>query len=294
MIGRSHQILAKDHNLIVRVDPQPIGGYRGQVGALVIEHQDQAKFTDWTASDLDSLAILNNRILSIREKANIDNNLFFAKQDSNGFKLSLIPYPTCSWIEKIQGLIHTIFGAPKLSKNQVETIHQFYSDKFSNKEAIEEEKKISNPQDVFCNPSIISKQIITNVPCNNGLSFDFLHDNRPKGASLADPHFLMVPQGKMGHTDGSSVPRYLRFKALEVMKEAAVHLCKEFSTILFIERNGAKLQGVHHKNFHLIGIKEFPNTFFSKVLALFRQLFPPRLSDGQLQAQIKKYQSFTI
>jgi hypothetical protein len=125
------------NRLEVKVDLSPMGGYRGKVGTLTINHMQHKQLTEWSHQDLQDLARLTQTILHIQEQAGVHNTLIFARQDQRQFKLSLVPYPKCNWIEKIQGFIHVIFGSPTLKEKQAQEIFQFYQTQFAQNRNIE-------------------------------------------------------------------------------------------------------------------------------------------------------------
>jgi diadenosine tetraphosphate (Ap4A) HIT family hydrolase len=277
----------------VKVDVNPIGGYRGKIGALSICHIDKKVMTDWNLNDLQDVAKLMQTILKIQENNNVHNTLIFARQDKNcEFKLSLVPYPKCNWFEKIQGLIHVIFGCPTLKEHHLKVISQFYETQFAQKVEIPyvKSKPLDGKPDAFCKPNVIESQKIADLTSSVD-SYYLLYDKRPKGASKDDPHFLMVPKGEGGHCDGSEVPEDKRFDMLlTVQKAMNIFLEEGFSTLLYLERNGSQLQGVKHKHSHVQGIKEFPKSFFAKLMVLIRQIFPSALSEQDLKNRIQHYQ----
>jgi hypothetical protein len=277
----------------LKVDATPIGGYRGKIGALSICHIDKKVMTDWSQDELQDVAELMQTILKIQENNNVRNTLIFARQDKEGeFKLSLVPYPKCNWYEKIQGLIHVIFGCPTFKEHHVKVIAQFYETQFAQKVDIPDvkSKPLDGKPDAFCKPNVIERQKITDL---KGVvdSYHLLYDNRPKGATKDDPHFLMVPKGDIGHFDGSEVSKCNRFEMLvTVQKAMKIFLEEGFSTLLYLERNGSQLQGVKHKHSHVQGIKEFPKSFFAKLKVLIRQIFPSALPEQDLKNRIQHYQ----
>lgn len=294
-------VIHRLNNLEVTVDAQPIGGYRGKVGTLNVGHKDKLVFTDWSENDLRNLAELTRLVLKIQETAHVNNTLIFGKKDGVGdFKLSFVPYPRCNWIEKMQGIIHVIFGTSALKVEQTTEITQFYQAQFSPdklpafpvQEGEKAEGKIEARKiDAFCRPEVIEKQKITDIPTGNG-NIHLLHDNRPKGATSTDPHLLIIPEGNSGHCDGSGVPVEKRFQMLKIVQKAMEIFQKlGFRTFLYLERNGENLQGVKHKHSHVQGIQQFPRTFFAKILVLLRLLYTPALSSKALTAAITRYQN---
>lgn len=268
--------------LKVIVDLHPIGGYRGKIGALSIHHTDDKVFTDWSDDNLQTLAKLVCMILYIQNQNHVSNTLIFGQQDNNAkFKFSLISYPKCNLIEKIQGLIHVIFGSPVLKTSEAQQIAEFYREKFNDNTfddipELEGELREGKP-DAFCRSNVIEEQRITDLSLDNQ-SYHILHDKWPKGASATDPHLLIVPEGDSGHCDGMQVSQDKRFNMLKIAQKAMqIFLTEKFSTLLFLERNGKKLQGVQHKHCHVIGIKDFPNNFLDKLLVLIRQICTPAL-----------------
>lgn len=280
-------------HLEVKVDLNPIGGYRGKVGTLTIHHIDHKVFTDWSEDDLQNLAKLERMILHIGEQAQVSNYLIFGRQEADKeFKLSLVAYPRCNWIEKIQGFIHVIFGAPSLKEKEAEEIAAFYRDQFQEDSDIPsfEGEHREGKADAFCRSSVIEGQKIADLSLDDQ-NYYLLHDKWPKGRSTQDPHFLIVPEGDSGHCDGSKFSEEKRMHMLKIAQKTMQILLQEgYSTLLFLERNGEKLQGVQHKHCHTIGIQSFPQTFFQKVKAMVHQLYTPALSD--LQGRIRHYQQY--
>lgn len=280
--------------LEVVVDLNPIGGYRGKVGSLAIHHVEHKVFTDWDEEDLLNLAKLERMVLFVQEQANVRNSLIFGRQDGEKeFNLKLVPYPKCNWIEKIQGLLHVIFGTPSLSEKQAEEIALFYQDQLDEEAEIPftlDAQRDGKP-DAFCRDDVINDQRIKDISFESN-RYHLLHDKWPKGASADDPHFLIVAEGDSGHCDGSKVDEEKRFEMLKIAQKAMQILLQEqkYSTFLFLERNGEHLQGVQHKHDHVIGIQHFPATFLEKMKALLRQIFAPALS--HLENRIQHYQQF--
>ncbi len=288
------EIINQVKSLQVKIDPNPIGGYRGKVGTLTIDHVDHKVFTDWDEEDLEALAQISKDILKINEHAGIDNTLIFGRYDNtNGqqeFKLSFVPYPKCNWIEKMQGFIHVIFGSPYLNKQQVQEIAQFY--KSLGNIQVKNDAKIASDgnQDAFCRRDVIEKQKITDLTIGK-YNYHLLYDYRPKGKTSQDPHLLVIPEGESGHNDGARVKSKMRLHLFKITQHAMKIFQHEgYSTILFLERNGSKLQGVSHKSVNVIGIDSFPNTLFEKIWAIIRQLFAPALSAQALKSHIEHYQ----
>ena len=307
----AEKIIFELDELEVKVDLNPIGGYRGKIGTLSINHKDHKIFTNWSDKNLQTLAKLERMILYIREQEHVSNTLIFGRQDLlEEFKLSFVAYPKCNWIEKIQGLIHVIFGSPVLTEKEADEIAQFYQDKFDETLDIpvEEGKSREGKPDAFCRDSVIEEQKIKDLALSDiphlGESGDddyhaffivsgyhLLHDNRPKGASSTDPHFLIVPKGDSGHCDGSQVSQDKRYHMLRIAQQAMLVFVKEkYSTFLFLERNGEELQGVQHKHCHVIGIQDFPVSFLDKLRVLMRQVYTPILSN--LKDRIPHYQEY--
>lgn len=284
------------HNLIIEVDPQPIGGYRGQVGTLSITHENKKNFIDWTAVDLHNLAHLTNAILWHFEKENVFDTLMYARQEGAGnFKLSLVPYPKCNWIEKIQGMIHVIFGSPTLNTTQIEEVTKTLKSlgSFNQLPSLSRTPAEHDQPDAFCRAEVIDKQKIATV-----WDYDILHDNRPRGATKDDPHLLIVPPGVNGHVDGSGVPLEQRKSMLTIAQKTMQVLLEQnkFSTFLLLERNGAQLRGVPHQHMHVIGIQQFPTTFLEKVKVICRQVWAviaSPLSVEELKTRIAAFASAT-
>lgn len=284
-------------HLEVRVDLTPIGGYC-RVGALIINHVEHKVFTDWNSEELKTLSELIETILLIREKAGIENSLILGRQDQTEyFKLTLIPYPKCNWIEKIQGFFHFIFGSPSLYPHQIKKIAEFYRIKFKGlasdikpEERKSEKLKCSTSQDAFCRDSVIQKQRIIDVVLENR-TYHILHDYRSRG-NAQDAHLLIIPKGPEGHFDGSSVPYHTRFELLSIVqKTMQIFLSLKFSTLLYLERHGKNLRSVPHQHSHVLGILNFPNHFLTKLKTLIQQLNPFVLSQQALQQRIQNYQS---
>lgn len=123
--------------------------------------------------------------------------------------------------------------------------------------------------------------------------YHILHDNRPKGATAQDPHLLIVPKGNSGHCDGSKIPSGKRFHLFKIAQTAMKVLQGAgYSTLLYLERNGTKLQGVQHKTGHVMGIRQFPKSLLAKLWALMRQAYPSTLSAQNLKERIRHYQQF--
>jgi hypothetical protein len=216
-------VLYEYEQLQVKVDLNPIGGYRGKVGTLTISRKDHEIFTRWEDQDLQSLANITQTILKIQENANVHNTLIFAREDRDGnFKLSFVPYPKCNWIEKIQGLVHVIFGGPSLKRKQVEEITNFYQaafNSFDNQSIIESKGEHRQGQpDAFCRSEVIEKQRVKQLSFGDNNTYDVLYDNRPRGVTAKDPHLLIVPQSDNGHCDGSQVSKEKRFHMLKIIE----------------------------------------------------------------------------
>ena len=292
------QIVFQLNNLEVLVDPTPIGGNRAKVGTLTIGHKEHKVFTEWNEDDLKTLARLTQQTLKIHEDAHVHNTLIYGRQDKDEpFKMAFVPYPKCNWIEKIQAFIHVIFGSPALQQKQVDEIAVFYQNQFSeNFELAAQEVKEVKKQDPFCKPEIIEKQRIAHLKFNEGeesFEYDLLHDHCPKGRTQKDPHFLIVPEGGTGHSDGSQVSQKQRLHLLQTAQKAMKILDQEqYPTFLYLERNGSQLQGVQHKHCHVIGIKKFPESNYEKATAFMRQLWPSRLSKPELDARIQHYSQY--
>lgn len=289
-------------NLTLYVEKSPIGGFRGQVGTLRIEHKEKSVFTEWETKDLADLALINEKVLFIHEKSHVSNTLIFGKQQQEAFSIQLVPYPKCNIFEKVQGAYHVVFGSPTLKDDQIEQIKKFYSseqferskdDVVDEGEPSEKEPlkgiKVSDP---FCRQNVLDGQRIAQVIYDDR-KYDILHDNRPKGAVKSDPHILIIPEGDTGHVDGSSVPQEQRLDMLkEVQKAMKIFAEKGCKTLLYIERNGAKLQGVHHKHSHATGIKQFPETFYEKCVAFIRLAWAGRLSETEMKNRIEEYSPY--
>ncbi len=264
-------------NLEVRVDLQPIGGFRGKVGALAINHAKNKQFTDWTKKDLHDLSHLTRKILSIQETQNVKNILIYGKQDKGQpFTVKIIPYPTCSWLEKMEGFLHVIFGAPTLNFEQGENIASFYQSTLEDlNPPITGASTIPHFKiDAFCKDAVISSQQIREINFG-GNDFHLLHDKWPKSVSAQDPHLLIVPKGSSGHCDGSGVTEEKRLAMLGIAQKVMEYFLEKekYKTCIVLERNGEQLQGVQHKHFHVMAVSHFPTTFWEKMIALFRQLF---------------------
>jgi diadenosine tetraphosphate (Ap4A) HIT family hydrolase len=278
-------------NLEVKVDLNPIGGYRSRIGSLTINHVDHKVFTDWNEDDLEVLSKFTQMILHIQEEAGVTNTLILGRQDEEKeFKLSFVTYPKCNWIEKIQGLLHVIFGSPALKEQEAQAIADFYKDKFVDEEIVSTDQpdvRQGNP-DAFCRDSVIDAQSIVDISFDNN-RYHVLHDKWPKGASAEDPHFLIVPEGESGHYEGSQFSAEKRFQMLKIAQKTMQVLLQEqkYSTFLFLERNGKDLQGVKHQHDHVIGIQHFPETLLQKISTLLRQLYTPALS--HLETRIQHY-----
>jgi diadenosine tetraphosphate (Ap4A) HIT family hydrolase len=277
----------QSNHLQVHVDQNPIGGFRGKVGTLTINHVEHKVFTDWSDEDLLTLADLTQKILSIQEQANVRNTLIFGRQNGKeDFKLSFVVYPSCTWIEKIQGLYHAIFGSPSLTEKEESEINQFYTKQFQEYlwRPISDGGSLDGKLDPFCRPDVIEKQHITDFSFDEN-HYLLMHDNRPKGASVDDPHFLIIPEGNSGHCDGSRVSQKMRMDMFKIAQKAMEVLLQEkgeSATLLFLERNGKELQGVQHKHEHVIGTANFPISILEKTRVFLRQLYPSSLSQSTL------------
>lgn len=294
---KNSNVIYNSGSLNIEVDKTPIGGFRGKIGALSVTHESGMIFTEWSHFTLLTLSHLIQKILKINEEAGIQNTLIYARQDCyNQFKLSLIPYPKCNWIEKIQGAVHAIFGSPVLKQKQIEEIESFYNEKLT-QDYLFDSRPTQNKNDAFCRAEVIERQkiaqIINDDPAGRR-TYDLLFDNRPKGATKSDPHLLVVPSGSFGHVDGSNVSSTQRYCMLNIVQTAMrIFLQEKHSTVLYLERNGSKLQGVQHKHSHAIGIKNFPKTFCQKLWCLFRLVWPSALSMENLKSRIRHYQAYT-
>lgn len=285
-------VVYRSGNLLVEVDKDPIGGYRGKAGALKIEHIEHKFLTKWNADDLNRLAEVIQKILGIYNQANIQNVLIFAKQEEHQFKFCLIPYPKCNWIEKIEGLVHVIFGGKALSLKQKSEIASFYQCKFLSETPSKDVPCARSGRDVFCNPSLIQRQLIANISMENK-TYHLLYHNRPKGRTSEDPHLLVIPKGEEGHCHKANQLTKQRFHMLLIIQKALDVLLKEGNkTVLYLERNGGKLQGVLHKHAHAIGIRSFPQTFFEKIKALLRLLWPASLPAHVLKERVHHYKAY--
>jgi hypothetical protein len=290
-------------NFQIRIDETPIGGYRGEAESLILEHKENEPFTKWNSTDHNIAASLIQRILFVHEDAGIKNTLIIGRQNftlsenssETSFELKFVPYPKCNWIEKIQGFIHVIFGSPRLKKDELKTIRKFYEDKFKFHSVLKIEEFKGNPsekgEDLFCDNKVLDTQKIAQITTKNS-NYHLLYDNRPRGATAKDPHLLIIPEGESGHADGSKVPVVQRQEMLAIAQKAMINLSKKMdcSTAIFVERNGEKLRGVHHKSIHLIGIKKFPNTFWEKICAFARQCFASKCHN--LSEIIKSLESY--
>jgi hypothetical protein len=293
-------------NLNLVVNPKPFGGFRGEIGTLgVIYGKNALPFTSWEKNDLEALATLTQKILSIHEMNQVCNTLIYGRQNAGEFILEFVPYPKCDWREKVQGAFHAVFGSPRLQESDIDAITSFYMDYFKpgeeEKEELAEDEDdsqqflLKNPPagkpDPFCRTEIIDRQRITTREAQNG-KYDILHDNRPKGAVKSDPHILIVPEGDAGHVDGAQVSVKMRVDMLSMVQEAMQAFLNEgYTTLLYIERNGAELQGVKHKHSHAVGVKHFPESFWEKTKSLFRLVWPGALSDTDLENRIKHYRT---
>ncbi|PJD94472.1 MAG: hypothetical protein CK425_11525 [Parachlamydia sp.] len=293
-------------NLNLVVNPKPFGGFRGEIGTLgVIYGENALPFTSWEKNDLKALATLTQKILSIHEMNHVCNTLIYGRQNAGGFILEFVPYPKCDWREKVQGAFHAVFGSPRLQESDIDAITLFYQEYFKSGE--EEQKELGEDEDdalqfllknppagkpdPFCRAEVIDRQRITSKETRHG-KYDILHDNRPKGAVKSDPHILIVPEDDAGHVDGAQVSVEMRVDMLSMVQEAMQAFLNEgYTTLLYIERNGAELQGVKHKHSHAVGIKHFPESFWEKTKSLFRLAWPGALSDTDLENRIKHYRT---
>lgn len=282
-------------DLEVCVDLSPVGGYRGPAGTLTIGHQQGFVFTQWNSQNLQNLALIINKILKIREKAGIQNNLIFAQQQENHFKFSVVPYPICGLLEKIRGLLDVIFGTSVLRASQVQEIASYNRKQFKQ---LEEEEGVEYTDtesltrdplkpDAFCRAKVIDTQRFASVRVGDQ-EYDLLQDNRPKGAKASDAHVLIIPPNERGHCDGSHVPTAMRYHLL-IIAQVAMRIFQgtgKYTTYLLLERNGPLLQNVKHKHVHAKGLEEFPTSVWGKLRALFRQVYVPSLSIPELRARI--------
>lgn len=280
-------------NIQVNVDTTPIGGFRGQAGSLVITHLQNKVLNNWSKSDLDNLATVIQKCLGIYAKANIDNVLIFGRQENNQFKLKLIPYPRGTWYEKIQGAYHVIFGGTALKPTQIQETVEFFKNKFTRNGADTYTPNVTPAgNDPFCDQEIVQRQRINTV-FSGGRGYTLMHDNRPKGRSKDDPHLLIIPNGPDGHTQERDLLLRQRMHMLEILKRAfEVLLKRNPETILYIEPCGPKIQGVHHKLYHVIGIPVFPANFFTKLWGLIRFFIPAKLSDEELKKKITDFKQY--
>ncbi len=282
-------LLLMQGNLQVRADLHPIGGYRGQIGALTISHRIEGRFTEWSEDDIHNLAHLTNRILKIMEKALVTNVLIYGRQDGKSFTFHIVPYPKCNWYEKIKGAVDFVFGANKLKNSELREVERYYESRILDDFPFVPHASTSKEGDVFCREEAIRKQLVVELSLPSGRRYNILHDNRHKGVTKKDPHLLIVPKGKSGHVDGALVPEGQRFEMFTLAKKAMNAFAKRGSNFLYyVERNGAKLQGVHHKNAHAMGVYQLPKTFFQKCFLLMKLFFAPRLNDAELKVRISE------
>lgn len=282
----------QQHHLEVKVDDTPIGGYRGQVGTLTINHDEHKIYTEWEQKDLKTLAELIQKILTIQEASGIFNTLIFAKQENQEFKLSIVPYPACNLQEKIQGLLHVIFGTYPLFDNQIQEIQDFYEGKFKQENQEYSSQTNSSSSDVFCKQQVIQEQRIKHISFEDR-HYDILQDRSPRVVQEGDAHFLIVPQGSSGHQDGSQVSIQQRTDLLILIQQTMNNFVeKQFKTLIFLERNGPQLRSVPHKHEHLHGVQEFPKTFWGKVKLLWNQIMVTKLTSDELSERIATYQDY--
>jgi diadenosine tetraphosphate (Ap4A) HIT family hydrolase len=282
------------NNFIVEVDPAPIGGYRGPAGALMIRHKENKVLREWEKSECKEAAELIQKCIDSYASAYIYNVLLFAKEDQGQFKFSITPYPTCSLIEKLQGLFHAIFGSPVLNQKQKDTIKTFYKERLNQRFDFTAPKK-TEQTDAFCKQAVLDKQTIRLIT-KDKKNYHILYDNCPKGNVKSDPHFLIVPEGSAGHECGNRDDRvkqragmlYLAKNVLKVLSDQ-----KKYETLIYLERNGLQLQGVPHTHCHVQGIEHFPKTPWEKIKAFVRLLWPARLTNDELKAQVEKYKKLT-
>ncbi len=287
------EIVYQQNNLEVKVEETPIGGYRGQVGTLTIGHVKHKVYTEWEQEDLKILAQLIQKILNIHEASGIFNTLIFARQDNQEFKLSLVPYPACNIKEKIQGLLHVIFGAYPLLDEQVTEISDFYRKAFTqSRDPGNSSQTSSSFNDVFCKPQIIQEQRIKHITFESR-HYDILQDRSPRIVQEGDAHFLIVPEGSNGHQEGSQVSIEQRTDLLVLIQKAMNNFVKQgFETLIFLERNGPQLRSVPHKHEHVHGVQEFPKTFLGKIKFLWNQIIVKKLTPDELSERIATYQNY--
>lgn len=287
-------VLWEQGSLQVKVDVTPIGGFRGAAGAVMIAHCQGKVFTAFTSTELQELANVIGIVQNIYARNNIYNVLTFARQEKGKLYLCLIPYPRCNWIEKLQGLYHVIFGGKVLSKTEVKEIKTFFKKAFLDSSPCET-RALPEPygNDPFCNSALIESQKITDITIDKSL-YHLLHDNRPKGVSITDPHLLIIPSKKAGHIYSPGETQIQRFQMLLIAQVAMrIFLEQEkYPILLYLKRDGKELQGVQHCHSHVQGIRDYPINFFDLVYAFWRQLFPSALSIQEIEAKTSHYRTY--
>jgi hypothetical protein len=151
-------VLLHEGNFQVKVDLQPIGGYRGPVGALTLSHKLGASFTTWTLDDIEILSSLVNKVLRVIANRAIPNVLIYGKQDEESFAFHIVPYPKCNLWGKIKGAIDFVSGANRLKNSELIKIERFYQPlvvKECEMPTLVERRARS---DVFCRDEVICKQ----------------------------------------------------------------------------------------------------------------------------------------
>jgi diadenosine tetraphosphate (Ap4A) HIT family hydrolase len=256
-----------------RIHPSPIGGYK-EIGTVQISNH--TRFSKLEESDIDYLNEQITEKCLFLESYGIHNILIYGEDTENGFNLSIIPYPTCSWIEKITGLYHAIFGAPELSSDELDSIKKNRS-KDVNKTG--ERPPMMKGFDPFSNPEILARQRIYTAE-----EIEILTDNRPKGAVHEDEHLLIVPQDDRAYVDGSALDRKAMLLEAQKVAEFLEENCEK---LLIIERIGNNLASVPHKHMHVTQIRHVPATWVEKVCAFFRQILPAALSGEALENRVR-------
>lgn len=277
----------EDSFLTVEVATSPIGGYRGPTGTVTITPVTSKRLSQWSDSELEKLAKEIQTTMKVFEQANISNFLVFGEDTREGFKLSLIPYPTCGLDEKMQVPVHLLFGSPSLSEQQMKEISTCH--KQARKQLLDSpnppKQEPNRENDPFFRDEVIKRQWIKTYE-EPSSKIDLLYDYKP----LTHDHLLIVPSKEEGHCDGSQVSLEKRVHMLKVARRVTEVLEKQGNEkILFIERNG-KLASVPHKHAHVIGIKKIPKTICEKISFVFSSIRFRQLNDKALEKQITKWQ----
>lgn len=274
------------------VEPQPIVYESGAMQLIVPEYslgegslkiqpsKPTRHFTDWKINHKLEAYTLIQKVIQVWKEKGITDYLLFGHEDANSstnFSYEIVPYPKTYWLvsrlwKQFKVLCNIIFGGSYTDAQK----RNYQAKKFSHDLTLSENQKnqihtvhqATDGKDAFCNPDVITKQLVF-----EGKKINVLYNYAPIAIGKEKLHFLMVPKEHRGTFADLTQDEYVEAASLS-QKLVQYYKNKGFTIADLFNKAGKDAgQTVPHWHEHAVFVTNKTDEFFSKLKVLVKMLF---------------------